>query len=140
MGRTGNDDCLVICLFDGVPDGRRGVRQLELSHPELAGRVALMLDVGGQICLVDAKGDEPDPVEGVIARLSSVIAGGVLPQGEQFHIPGCDLVADDLIRLAVELECGNAVAVLVCSTGEADRATVELTHLGGKLEQHALRG
>jgi hypothetical protein len=109
-----------------VPEGCAGVLTLDLrgqpvSSPVEPGAsgpgVGIMLGV-----LALALGPRPPPAVGPLLAT------------------GADLSTDDLARFAAELEAGQALVAVLDRRRGAERAVVELTGLGGRVELHRITG
>ncbi len=127
---------LIVGIFDDAESGRVALQSLyDLSLALRRRAICIIRDVQ-DVVLLEVGDDEPKSP--ILTLISTAIAGGVLTHESGLLGDESDLNADDIIRLAVELEYGRAAVVVVVSALEADAVIVLFTRLGAKSELHML--
>lgn len=135
---------LVIAFFASPAAGEVAARSLgRLAGLQQSGGTIglLMRDRNGQIVAGKLGGRTAGEVPGVGAVLGVIalaLGGGAVPSEGHLFDARSDLSTDDVARFGAELDAGQAAVAVLEHPADADRAVVELTGLGGKVEVHWL--
>jgi hypothetical protein len=77
-------------------------------------------------------------VGAVLGMIALALAGGTLPNRDNFLNQGSELTIDDITRFAAELDARRSAVAVLGAPGAVEPAVVELTRLGGKTEMHGM--